>query len=107
MCREQLVKLPPKIGELTAQGAAVLAISRDHPEVAAKLTRDLALPFPSDVSMEVIRAFRMAGEGMQMADLGYVIIDKHGRIRTRQIDRRFGENVGMVLRALRQAKAPA
>jgi hypothetical protein len=36
---------------------------------------------------------------------GYVIIDKQGRIRTRQVDRRFGENVGMIVRALRQAKS--
>jgi len=89
-----------------AEGATVLGISRDSPDAAARLARDLALPFPilSDVRMEVIRAYRMKGEGMEMADLGYVIIDKQGRIRTRQIDRRFGENVGMILRALRQAK---
>ena len=107
MCREQLVKLPPRIGELTAEGAAVLAMSKDTPEAAARLVRELGLPFPilSDVSMEVIRAFRMEGEGMGMADLGYVIIDKQGRIWTRQIDRRFGENVGMIVRALRQAKS--
>ena len=106
MCRVQLGKLQPKISELTAEGAAVLGISRDHPEQAAKMTRELGLPFPilSDVSMEVIRAFRMKGEGMEMAELGYVIIDKQGRIRTRKIDRRFGENAGMIVRALRQAK---
>jgi hypothetical protein len=49
MCRVQLGKLPARIGELTAEGAAVLAISRDT--------------------------------------------------------RRFGENFGMILRALRQAKS--
>jgi peroxiredoxin Q/BCP len=107
MCRVQLGKLRPKIGELTAEGAAVLGISRDAPEAAARLTQELGLPFPilSDISMEVIRAYQMKGEGMEMADLGYVIIDKQGRIRTRQIDRRFGENVGMIVRALRQAKS--
>ena len=108
MCREQLVKLPPKIGELTAEGAAVLGISHDTPQEAARLAQDLGLPFPllSDSSMEVIRAYRMKGEGMEMADMGYVVIDKQGRIRTRQIDRRFGENVGTIARALRQAKQP-
>lgn len=107
MCRVQLGKLRPKISELTAEGAAVLGISRDNPEQAAKMTRELGLPFPilSDVSTEVIRAFRMKGEGMEMAELGYVIIDKQGRIRTRQIDRRFAENVGIIVRALRQAKS--
>lgn len=106
MCREQLGKLPPKIGELTTGGTAVLGISRDTPETAARLVRELGLPFPilADVTMEVIRAYRMKGEGMEMADLGYVIIDKQGRIRARQIDRRFGENFGMIVRALRQAK---
>jgi peroxiredoxin len=106
MCREQLGKLPPKIGKLTAEGAAVLGISRDTPEAAARLTRELGLPFPilSDISMEVSRAYRMKGEGMEMAELGYVIIDKQGRIRTRKIDRRFGENFVMIVRALREAK---
>ena len=54
--------------------------------------------------MDVIRAYGMKGEGMEMADLGYVIVDKQGRIRTRQVDRRFGENAWMIVRALRQAK---
>ena len=106
MCRVQLGKLPPRIGELTAEGAAVLAISRDTTEAQARMARELGLSFPvlSDPSMEVIRAYRMKGEGMEMADLGYVIIDKQGRIRTRQVDRRFGENFGMIVRARRQAK---
>lgn len=106
MCRAQLGRLRPRIGELMAEGAAVLGISRDAPEAAARLTRELGLPFPilSDPQMEVIRAYGMKGEGMEMPDLGYVIIDKQGRIRTRQIDRRFGENLGMILRALREAK---
>ncbi len=107
MCRVQLGKLPPRVGELTAEGAAVLAISRDITEAQARMARDLGLSFPllSDPSMEVIKAYRMRGEGMDMADLGYVIIDKQGRIRTRQIDRRFGENFGMIVEALRQAKS--
>jgi len=107
MCRAQLGKLRPKIGELTAEGAAVLGVSIDTPEAAARLARDLGLPFPilSDPRMEVIRAYRMKGEGMEMADMGYVIIDRKGNIRARQIDRRFGENIGMIVEALRQAKS--
>ena len=42
--------------------------------------------------MRVIRQYGMQGKGMQMADMGYVIIDAAGRIRTRQIDRRSGEH---------------
>lgn len=107
MCREQLGKLPPRIQELTAEGAAVLGVSRDLPHDAARLTQELGLPFPilSDVYLEVSRAYGMKGEGMEMAELGYVIIDKHGRIRTRRIDRRFGGNVDAIARALREAKA--
>ncbi|MBI3625059.1 MAG: peroxiredoxin family protein [Candidatus Rokubacteria bacterium] len=107
MCRGQLGKLRPKIGELTAEGAAVLGVSIDTPEAAARLARDLGLTFPilADVSMDVIRAYQMKGEGMEMSDMGYVIIDKQGRIRVRQIDRRFGENVEMIVQALRQAKS--
>ena len=107
MCREQLVKLLPRIGDLKAEGAAVLGISIDMPEEAARLTRELGLPFPilSDPRTEIIRAYRMKGEGMEMGDMGYVVIDKRGRIRTRQIDRRFGENFEMIVRALRQAKS--
>ena len=109
MCREQLGKLPPKIGELTAEGAAVLGISNDTPEEAARLMRELGLSFPilSDPAMEVIRAYRMKGQGMEMADMGYVIIDKQGRIHARQIDRRFGEHVETMVHALRQAKSQA
>jgi thioredoxin-dependent peroxiredoxin len=108
MCREQLGKLPPRIGELTAEGAAVLGISIDTPEEAARLTRELGLPFPilSDPTMEVIRAYRMKGQGMEMADMGYVIIDTQGRLRARQIDRQFGEHVGAIVQALRHAKQP-
>jgi len=46
----------------------------------------------------------MKGDGMNMADMGYVVIDKQGRIRTRRIDRRFGENVGAIARAVREAE---
>ncbi|MBI1959027.1 MAG: peroxiredoxin family protein [Candidatus Rokubacteria bacterium] len=98
--------MQPRIGELTAEGAAVLGISIDMPDAAARLAKDLNLPFAilSDPRMEVIRAYGMKGEGMDMADMGYVVIDKQGRIRARQIDRRFGENVATIVRALRQAK---
>ena len=84
----------------------VLGISIDMPDAASRLAKDLNLPFAilSDPRMEVIRAYGMKGEGMDMADMGYVVIDKQGRIRARQIDRRFGENVATIVRALRQAK---
>lgn len=106
MCREQLGKLQPKVGDLTAEGAAVLGVSNDTPEMAARLAKELGLPFQilSDPRMEVIRAYGMKGAGMDMADMGYVVIDKQGRIRAREIDRRFGENAATIVRALREAK---
>lgn len=109
MCREQLGKLQPKVDELTSEGAAVLGISNDTPQATTKMAQELGLTFPilTDVRMEVIRAFGMKGEGMDMADMGYVVIDKQGRIRTRQFDRRFGENTGAIVRALRDARGPA
>ena len=69
------------------------------------MATDLKLPFPllSDPRMSLIRPYGMKGDGMDMADMGYVVIDKQGRIRARQVDRHFGENVGMIVRALHEA----
>ena len=84
----------------------MVAVSIDTPEAASRLASELKLPFPllSDPRMTVIRPYGMKGEGMDMADMGYVVVDKQGRIRTRQVDRRFGENVGMIVRAVQKAK---
>ena len=67
----------------------MLAVSIDPPEQAARLAKDLALPFAilSDPRMDVIRADETKGDGMDMVDMGYVLIDKQGLIRTRRIDR--------------------
>ncbi len=81
-------------------------MSIDTPEAQRRLASDLNLSFPllSDPTMETIRAYGMKGEGMDMADMGYVVVDTQGRIRTRQVDRRFGENVGMIARAVHEAR---
>ena len=94
------------MADIGREGAAVLAVSSDTPEVQRRLAEELKLTFPllSDPRMSVIRAYGMKGDGMDMADMGYVIVDKQGRIRTRQMDRRFGENVGVIARAVRQAR---
>jgi peroxiredoxin len=106
MCREQLGKLPNKIDAVTAEGAAVLGISGDSADAAARLTKDLGLPFPilSDPRTAVVRAFAMYGDSMGMPEMGYVVIDKQGRIRSRQVDRQFGEHVDAIVRAVRDAK---
>jgi peroxiredoxin len=83
----------------------VLGMSIDPPEAQRRLTEELKLPFPllSDPRMTVIRAYGMKGDGMVMADMGWVVIDKRGRIRTRQVDQHFGENVGAIVRAVTEA----
>ena len=109
MCREQLGKLPKKVEALTAEGAAVLGISGDSTDAAGRLVNELGLPFPilSDPRAAVVRAFAMYGTSMEMPEMGYVVIDKQGRIRTRQVDRQFGENFDSIVRALRDAKGQA
>ena len=85
----------------------MLAVSIDTPEAQRRLVEELRLPFPllSDPGMSVIRRYGMKGQGMDMADMGYVVVDKRGRIRTREIDRRFGDNVEAIVRAVRTANA--
>ena len=85
---------------------AVLAVSIDRPEEASRLARDLGLTFPilSDPRMEAIRRYGMKGSGLQMATMGYVVIDRDGRIRGRRVDPRFGDDVGLMLDAVLAAK---
>ncbi|MGH7320713.1 MAG: peroxiredoxin family protein [Candidatus Rokuibacteriota bacterium] len=106
MCTTQLVKLQKRVNELTAEGAAVFAVSIDKPEQARKVAQEFKLSFPilSDPEMRVIRPYGMKGERMAMGDLGYVVIDREGRIRAKRVDREFGDHVELLLHHLRQAK---
>ncbi len=106
MCTTQLVKLQTRVHELTAEGAAVFAVSIDKPEDARRVAREFKLGFLilSDPAMQVIRPYGMKGERMEMADLGYVVIDREGRIRGRRIDQQFGDHLELLLHDLRQAK---
>jgi peroxiredoxin len=103
---EQLVKLPKKLDALTTEGAALFAVSGDSTDAAARLAKELGLAFPilSDPRMVAVRAFGMYGDSMGMPEMGYVVIDKQGRVRARQVDRRFGENFDAIIRVLRDAK---
>lgn len=76
-----------------------MGISIDSPSVAGRTASRLDLKFPllSDPPMRVIRQYRMTGEGMNMAYMGYVIIDRQGRIRVRQVDPQFGEHAKDIL----------
>ena len=81
-------------------------MSIDRPDAARELRRDLGLTFPilSDPDMHVTQALGMKGEGMNMADMGYVIIDKRGLIRARKIDRNFGDNAREIIDLLAQGQ---
>src|SRR2546425_5858475 len=107
MCTRQLVKLQARLGELTAEGAAVFAVSVDPPDQARKVAEQFRLSFPvlSDPQLEVIRPYGMKGERMETADLGYVVIDRRGRLRARRVDREFGDHVELLLHEVRRAKA--
>ena len=107
MCTTQLVKLQARLGELTSEGAAVFAVSIDKPEQAREVAQKFRLTFPllSDPEMQAIRQYGMRGERMEMAELGYVVIDRQGRIRAKRVDREFGDHVELLLHHVRQAKA--
>lgn len=77
----------------------MLGISIDPPSVARHTVTQLGLQFPllADPHMRVIQQYSMKGTDMQMAHMGYVIIDVHGRIRTRQVDPQFGEHAQDIL----------
>lgn len=107
MCTKQLVKLQARVNELTAEGAAVFAVSIDKPPMAREVTKKFGLSFPilSDPEMTVVRQYGMKGDRMEMAELGYVVIDRHGRIRGRRVDREFGDHVDSILHYVRLGKA--
>lgn len=83
---------------------AVFAVSIDRQATARTLRQELGLTLPilSDPDMAMSRASGMKGEGMMMADMGYVVIDRDGRIRARRINRRFGQDVEDVVELVGQ-----
>lgn len=100
----QLGKLRADVHRIRALGAEVFAISNDGQDDTRRLATELGLDFPvlSNPSMDVIYQYRMKGDRMPMADMGYVLIDATGRIRQHRIDRRFGEHVGDLVQSLQR-----
>ena len=98
----QLGRLQAEVGRIRALGAEVFAISNDGPQDARRMATEVGLDFPvlSNPSMDVIYRYRMKGERMPMADMGYVLIDAAGRIRRHKIDRQFGEHIGDLVESL-------
>lgn len=78
----------------------VLGISIDSPNVARRTSSRLGLTFPllSDPPMRMIRQYRVTGQDMNMAYMGYVIIDRQGRVR--KVDPQFGEHAKDMLAIL-------
>lgn len=98
----QLGKLRSEMGRIRSTGAEVFAISNDSPDDARRMAIELGLDFPvlSNPSMDVIYRYRMKGERMPMADMGYVLIDAAGRIRVQELDRQFGQHVDKIVEGL-------
>lgn len=55
----------------------------------------------SDPSMRVIYRYGMKSHNMAMARMGYVVIDRAGIVRARELEPRFGERVGDIAASLR------
>ena len=93
------------MGRIRDAGADVVAISNDDVERAKRMAAEIdgGILFLSDPSLRAIYAYGMKGEGMPMADMGYVVIDRAGRISIRRIDRQFGEHVDQIVTALKNA----
>ena len=55
--------------------------------------------------MRIIRQYRMTGQNMSMAYMGYVVIDRQGRVRVRKVDPQFGEHAKDILAILEHLDA--
>ena len=86
-----------------------MALSIDPPEVAAWTASKLGLHFPllSDPQAQVIRQYRMFNPPMNMASMGYVLIDAPGRVRAREVDASFGAHSEAILQRLARLEGTA
>lgn len=80
-----------------------MAISNDQQADAKRMSEEIGggIRILSDPSMRVIYRYGMKGEGMPMAVMGYVVVDREGVIRDRAIDREFGQHVDAMMNVLR------
>jgi peroxiredoxin len=95
-CRRYLGKLQDNIEKLTDAGRVkLIAISPEPAETSASLVRDLSLTIPilADVDGTAISRYgvrnRFMGFGTTMPHPSVFLIDQHGRIRFRSIDRNY------------------
>lgn len=96
------MKLRSELGRIRRFGAEVFAISTDRGDEAHAMAAELgdAIRVLSDPGRQVIYAYSMKEPGSLTADMGYVLIDSAGRIRTRQIDHALGNHVGEIVEGL-------
>lgn len=90
------------MGRIRNLGAEVLAISTDRSDDARRMAAELGFTIRvlSNPRLDVIYEYSMKGPESTMADMGYVLIDAAGRIRTRQIDHRFGDHAEEIVHGL-------
>lgn len=86
-----------------------MAVSIDPPHVAAHTASGLGVHFPllSDPQARVIRQYRMFNPPKSMAQMGYVLIDAHGRVLARVVDAFFGAHSEAILQRLARTGAAA
>ena len=98
----QLVKLRSAVERIRSLGAEVFAISTDRQDGARQVATDLGFTVPvlSNPRLDVVYSYSMKAPNSTAADMGYVLIDATGRIRTRQIDHRFGDHAEEIVRGL-------
>ena len=103
----QLGKLLSELGRIRRLDAEVLAISTDRGNEVRAMAAELgyAIPVLSDPAREVIYAYSMKAPGTVTADMGYVVIDSAGRVRSRQVDHSFGDHASEIVRALERIAA--
>ena len=99
----QLGKLRQAMEPIRVAGAEVFAISNDDRAGAARMAGQLggAIRVLSDPSMRAIYRYGMKGQNMPMAQMGYVVIDHSGVVRSRESEPRFGERVDDIAASLR------
>ncbi len=84
-----------------------MALSIDPPATAAQTASKLGVQFPllSDPPAAVIRQYQMYSQRMQMAHMGYVLIDAGGRVRHRVRDPQFGAHSPEMLQKFARMRA--
>lgn len=81
-----------------------MAISNDDRSDARRMAAELgeSMIVLSDPSMSMIARYGMGRAGASMAEMGYVVIDRAGRVRVRRVDPLFGAHVAEILNALQE-----